>query len=95
MKLIKFIAAAALVASTSLVSGGHIAAVGVTSVTQDIAACTNWPFCRDVEIVDQSDELQQYIAACTNWPFCRDVEIADQAVAPQPQMQIEVVRKTA
>lgn len=93
MKLIKFIAAAALVASTSLVSGGHVAAVGVTNVTQDIAACTNWPFCRDVEIVEQTDELQQYIAACTNWPFCRDVEIADQAVVLQPQMQTETVRK--
>ena len=93
MKLIKFIAAAALVASTSLVSGVHVTAVGATSVTQDIAACTNWPFCRDVEIVEQSDELQQYIAACTNWPFCRDVEIADQAFGFQPQVKTEVVIK--
>jgi uncharacterized protein (DUF1499 family) len=92
MKLIKFIAAAALVASTSLVSGGNVAAVGVTP---QIAACTDWPFCRDVEIADETTELKHYIAACTDWPFCRDVEIADQAAGLQPQIQTQVVRKAA
>ncbi len=90
MKLIKFIAAAALVASTFLVSGGNAASVGVT---QDVATCTNWPYCRDVEIVDQTDELQQYIAACTNWPYCRGEEIADQTVGSQQQVKAEVVIK--
>ncbi|MGY5796761.1 hypothetical protein [Rheinheimera faecalis] len=90
MKLIKFIAAAALIASTFLVSGGNAASVGVT---QDVAACTNWPYCRGVEIIDQADELQEYIAACTNWPYCRGVEIADQTVGSQQQVKTEVVIK--
>lgn len=89
MKLVKFIAAAALIASTFLVSGGNAASVGVT---QDVAVCTNWPYCRGVETVDQADELQEYIAACTNWPYCRGVEIADQAVGSQ-QLKTEVVIK--
>jgi hypothetical protein len=88
MKLIKFIAAAALVASTSLVSGGNAAPAGVAP---QIAACTDWPFCRDVEIADETTELKHYIAACTDWPFCRDVEVTDQ-VLPQ-QLQTEAVRK--
>jgi len=90
MKLIKFIAAAALVVSTSLVSGGNAAPAGVAPQIQ-IAACYNWPFCRDVEIADQTTELEQYIAACYNWPFCRDVEVTEQ-VLPQ-QLQIEAVSK--
>lgn len=88
MKLIKFIAAVALVASTSLVSGGNAAPAGVAP---QIAACYNWPFCRDVEIADQTTEHKQYIAACYNWPFCRDVEVTEQ-VLPQ-QLQIETVSK--
>ena len=60
MKLIKFIAAAALVASTSLVSGGNAAPAGVAPQIQ-IAACYNWPFCRDVEIADQAAGLQPQI----------------------------------
>ncbi|WP_233078518.1 hypothetical protein [Rheinheimera soli] len=91
MKLIKFIAAAALIASTSLVSGGNAAPVGVAPAT--IASCYNWPFCRDVEITEQTTEQQQYIASCYNWPFCRDVEVTDQ-VLPQ-QLQTETVRKAA
>jgi hypothetical protein len=91
MKLIKFIAAAALVASTFLVSGGN--AASSVGVAQDIAACPNWPYCRDVEIVDQAAEVKQYIAACPNWPYCRDVEIADEAMASQQQVRTEVVLK--
>ncbi|MBY0416551.1 MAG: hypothetical protein K2W88_00620 [Pararheinheimera sp.] len=90
MKLIKFIAAAALVASTFLVSGGKAASVGVT---QDVATCTNWPYCRGVENADQATELQQYIAACTNWPYCRGVEIADQTPGLQQQVKTAVVLK--
>ncbi|HJS15549.1 MULTISPECIES: hypothetical protein [Rheinheimera] len=90
MKLIKFIAAAALVASTSLVSGGNAAPAGVAP---QIAACYNWPYCRDVEIADQTTELEQYIAACYNWPYCRDVEVAEQTLDVKPQMQIETVSK--
>jgi len=88
MKLIKFIAAAALVASTSLVSGGNVAAVGVAP---QIAACTDWPYCRDVEIADETTELEHYIAACTDWPYCRDVEVTDQLLLQQ--LQTETVRK--
>jgi hypothetical protein len=88
MKLIKFIAAAALVASTSLVSGGNAAPAGVAP---QIAACQDWPFCRDVEIADETTELKHYIAACQDWPFCRDVEVTDQLL-PQ-QLQTEAVRK--
>ncbi|MDF3123916.1 hypothetical protein [Rheinheimera sp. 1928-s] len=91
MKLIKFIAAAALIASTSLVSGANPAPVSVAPDT--IAACMNWPFCRDVEISEQTTEVKQYIAYCMNWPFCRDVEVTDQ-VLPQ-QLQTETVRKAA
>ena len=90
MKLIKFIAAAALVASTSLVSGGNAAPAGVTP---QIAACYNWPYCRDVEIADQTTELEQYIAACYNWPYCRGEEIADQTLGLQQQVKTAVVLK--
>jgi hypothetical protein len=57
MKLIKFIAAAALVASTSLLSGGNTAAVGAM---QEIAGvCPDWPHCRVDNIADQTTDLQQ------------------------------------
>ena len=88
MKLIKFIAAASLVASTFLVSGGNAAPA---AVAPQAAACTNWPFCRDVEIKDDSSEQQLFIAACTNWPFCRDVEVTEQ-ILPQ-QLNTATVRK--
>lgn len=57
MKLIKFIAAAALVASTSLVSGGNATAVGHTQAVAGV--CPDWPHCRGVEIADQAVDLQQ------------------------------------
>lgn len=57
MKLIKFIAAAALVASTSLVSGGNATAVGHTQAVAGV--CPDWPYCRGVEIADQVVDLQQ------------------------------------
>lgn len=61
MKLIKFIAAAALVVSTSLVSGVNSAPAGVT---QDVAGvCPNWPHCRDVEIADQLMGLDEQMKA--------------------------------
>lgn len=57
MKLIKFIALTALVASTSLVSGVNPAPRGFT---EDVArVCPNWPHCRDVELSDQNAGLQQ------------------------------------
>lgn len=90
MKLIKFIAAAALVASTSLVSGGNAVSVGVSP--QIAASCYNWPHCRDVDIADQTPE-QQYIAACYNWPHCRDVDIVDQTPTVAAPVQTETVRK--
>jgi hypothetical protein len=56
MKLIKFIAAAALVVSTSLVSGTSATPAGLT---QDVAGvCPNWPFCREIEIAEQGQDLQ-------------------------------------
>ncbi len=59
MKLIKFIAAATLVASTSLVSGGNAAPVGVT---QDVAIiCPVWPHCRDVEIAEQTIDANEFM----------------------------------
>ncbi len=88
MKLIKFIAAASLVASTFLVSGGN--AAPDTVVAPQIAACTDWPFCRDVEIKDETSE-PHFVAACTDWPFCRDVEVTEQ-VLPQ-QLNTATVRK--
>jgi hypothetical protein len=58
MKLIKFIAAAALVASTSLISGGNDA----LSHTQAVAGvCPNWPYCRDVDFSDQTLDVQQHM----------------------------------
>lgn len=92
MKLIKFIAAAALVASTSLFSGGFVAPV---SATQQIAVCPNWPHCRDVDITDHSTEQQHYIAVCPNWPHCRDVDIADPALNFPQQWQTKVILKAA
>ncbi len=90
MKLIKFIAAAALVASTSLVSGGNVSPAGVSP---QIAACYNWPFCRDVESIEQAPDLEQYIAACYNWPFCRDVEGIEQSFDLVTQVQTVVMPK--
>lgn len=89
MKLIKFISAAALVASTFLVSGGNAAPA---ALAPQAAACTNWPFCRDVEIVDDKSEQQLFVAACTNWPFCRDVEVTEQV---QPQQLYTVTMRKA
>jgi hypothetical protein len=54
MKLIKFIAAAALVASTSLVSGGNATTVGDTQAVAGV--CPNWPHCRGVDFEDQTLE---------------------------------------
>jgi hypothetical protein len=59
MKLIKCIAVAALVVSTSLVSATSATPTGFT---QDVAGvCPNWPFCRDVEITEQGQDLQQQL----------------------------------
>jgi hypothetical protein len=53
MKLIKFIAAAVLVVSTSLVSGGQ--SPSSAGVKQDVArVCPNWPHCREVEIIGEN-----------------------------------------
>lgn len=98
MKLFKFIAAAVLIVSTSLVSGGNAAPTGVT---QDMVAyCPNWPYCRDVEINDQNKQAQpkeqkQYLAYCPNWPYCRDVEVTEQITDLRQQKQTELVRKAA
>lgn len=92
MKLIKFIATAALVASTFLVSGGNAASTGTTQLIA--APCHNWPFCRDVDIVDQTTEKPQYIAApCHNWPFCRDVDIMDPVMDQLQQLPTKAVSK--
>ena len=56
MKLIKFIAAAALVASTSLFSGGNATAVGHTQTVAGV--CPNWPYCRDVDFTEQATDTQ-------------------------------------
>ncbi len=90
MKLIKFIAAAALVASTSLMSAGSVAPAGLEP---QIAGCTNWPFCREIELRN-SESSVNLARGCTNWPFCREVEIIDQSLA-QLQVKTEVVRKAA
>lgn len=88
MKLIKFFATAALVASTSLVSGGN-AESGATG--DYIAACQDWPFCRDIELKDESSEQNFYMAACQDWPFCRDIEVTEGGL-PQ-QLNTVTVRK--
>ena len=54
MKLIKFIAAVALVASTSLVSGGN--PTSVSSTFSVAGVCPDWPHCRGVEIAEQAAE---------------------------------------
>lgn len=59
MKLIKFIAAAALVASTSLVSGGNATSAGQTQAVAGV--CPDWPYCRDVEIAEQGTDLQHHL----------------------------------
>jgi hypothetical protein len=59
MKLIKFIVAATVVASTSLVSGGNAAPVGVT---QDVAIiCPVWPHCRDVDFSEPTTDAPQHL----------------------------------
>jgi len=98
MKLFKFIAAAFLISSTSLVSGGNAASTGVNQAA--VAYCPNWPYCRDVEITEQNEkaqskDLQQYLAYCPNWPYCRDVEVTEQIVDLRLQMQTQLVRKAA
>jgi hypothetical protein len=61
MKQLKFIAAAAVLASTSLVSGEAPVNSGVTTeATSDVArVCPVWPYCRDVEIAEQLTETVQ------------------------------------
>lgn len=94
MKLIKFIAAVALVASTSFVSGGQHTSSGAIQTIAD--PCPNWPFCRDVEIVEPVSEQPQYVAApCPNWPFCRDVEIIEPSLGLKSQAETIVLRKSA
>jgi hypothetical protein len=96
MKLIKFIATVALIASSAVMSGGQAAPSGVT---QDIATyCPNWPYCRDVEVadefkLDQSKARIQYLAYCPNWPYCRDVEVTEQIIELRQQKQAEAIRK--
>ncbi len=90
MKLIKFIAAAALVASTSLVSAGNVAPAGLVPQT---AACTDWPFCREIELRNTESSLN-VARGCTDWPFCREVETISQSLA-SVQVKAEVVRKAA
>lgn len=90
MKLIKFIAAAALVASTSLVSAGNVAPAGFAPQT---AACTDWPFCREIELRNTESSLN-VARGCTDWPFCREVETISQSLA-SVQVKAEVVRKAA
>ncbi len=59
MKLIKFIAISAIIASTSLVSGDNEASIGVT---QDVAIiCPVWPYCRDVEIAEQIIDANEFM----------------------------------
>lgn len=59
MKLIKFIAAAALVASTSLVSGGNATSVGHVQAVAGV--CPDWPHCRGEGIADQTADQQQHL----------------------------------
>lgn len=93
MKLIKFIAAAVLVVSTSLVSGGQ--AASAVGFKQDLArGCPNWPYCREVEVKEQVSEQPLYIAKCPNWPYCGEIEIVDSNMATR-QVKTEVVRKAA
>lgn len=54
MKLIKFIAATALVASTSFVSGANPASVDAAN--EFAGVCPDWPYCRGVEIAEQAAE---------------------------------------
>lgn len=90
MKLIKFIAAAALVASTSLVSAGSVAPAGLEPKT---AACTDWPYCREIELKN-SESSVNLARGCTDWPYCREVETIGLSLA-QLQAKAEVVRKAA
>lgn len=63
MKLIKFIAAAALVASTSLVSDATETSTGATQSVAGV--CYDWPFCREVEIFEETSTIQQLKAEVT------------------------------
>jgi len=59
MKQLKFIAAAAVLASTSLVSG-EASITTTTELAPNIArACPEWPYCRDVELAEQLTDTAQ------------------------------------
>lgn len=92
MKLIKFIAATALIASTSLLSG-HSTVTGHTA-TQYLAACPDWPYCRDVDFTDPENELK-VVGVCPDWPYCRDVDYTEQNVpAKLNSIYVALVNKT-
>ncbi len=59
MKLIKFIAAAALVISTSLVSGGNASTVDQSQAVAGV--CPNWPHCRDVDFSEPTADAAQHL----------------------------------
>ena len=91
MKIIKLTAAFALLVSAFLASDGRAPTEVAAVAAPQLAACTNWPFCRDIEIADDSSEHDAFIAACTNWPFCRDIEVTEGGL-PQ-QLNTVTVRK--
>ncbi|KKL03368.1 hypothetical protein EIK76_06345 [Rheinheimera mesophila] len=59
MKLIKFIAAVALVASTSLISDGNATAADQAQAIAGV--CPNWPYCRDVDFSEQATDTPQHL----------------------------------
>jgi hypothetical protein len=77
MKLIKIIAVATLLASTSIVSAKAPAAVNAELSPNVARACTDWPYCREIEVADQSLNAAR---ACTDWPYCREIEVVDQSL---------------
>lgn len=59
MKHIKLIAAAAVFASTSLISGEAVVNTAAELTPNTARACPDWPYCRDVEIAEQLTDTVQ------------------------------------
>lgn len=89
MNLVKFIALSSLIVA-SYSASEHSFASQETVVDRLAGGCPTWPYCRDVEVAAESEQvlMQSQVmkinviaGGCPTWPYCRDVEIVDANVA--------------
>jgi|VirMetMinimDraft_7_1064189.scaffolds.fasta_scaffold05637_4 hypothetical protein len=85
MKLVKLFALSSLIVA-SYSASEHSFASKSTSVDRLAGGCPTWPYCRDVEVPaegeqvlmpSQMTEINVIAGGCPTWPYCRDVEIVD------------------